>query len=242
MMKKSGEVVAKVLNKIEELAKPGITTKELDQIAEEIIINCGGVPSFKGYKIPGMIPFPASICASLNDEVVHGIPNKKRLIEGDILSVDVGVYLNGYHGDAARTFKIGKVSEVANKLVDVTKESFYAGIKKATVGNRIYDISSEIQDIVEKNSFSIVRDFVGHGIGKNLHEEPQIPHYRTKIKGPRLLEGMVLAIEPMVNEGNYTVKSEGNGWRVITGDGKLSSHYENTVAITDNGPIILTEY
>ncbi len=241
-MKKAGEIVAVVLEKLNAAVKPGVTTLELDRIAEEYIRKSGGIPSFKGYKgFPGAIDYPGSICASVNNEVVHGIPGLKELKDGDIISIDVGVYISGFHGDAARTFPIGTVSEKAEKLINVTRESFYEGIKKAVPGNRIIDISSVIQDYVEKNGFSVVREYVGHGIGKEMHEPPQIPNYRTREKGPRLESGMTLAIEPMVNEGGFNVKLLDNRWTVVTADGSLSAHYENTIAITDKEPLILTK-
>jgi len=243
LMRKAGEVVALAHKKIEEVVAPGITTIELDKIVEEFILKCGAVPSFKGYSnpVPGEEDYPASICASINDEVVHGIPDERELKEGDILSVDIGAYLDGYHGDAARTFKIGKISETAEKLINVTKESFYKGIEQAILGNRIVDISTAIESHVKSNGFSVVKDLVGHGIGKKLHESPQIPNYRTKERGPRIGIGMTLAIEPMVNEGSYEVIFKRKEWTVVTKDGSLSAHYENTIAITENGLIILTQ-
>lgn len=242
LMKKSGEVVAAVLEKLGEEIKPGITTLDLDKIAESVIKSYGAIPSFKGYKgLPGAIDYPASICASVNNEVVHGIPGLKVLKDGDIISIDVGAYLNGYHADAARTFPVGNISPAAEKLIEVTKQSFYEGIKKAVKGNRIVDISSEIQEYVEKHNFSVVREYVGHGIGKQMHEPPQIPNYRTRERGLRLEPGMTLAIEPMVNQGEYFVKLHDNKWTVETADGSLSAHYENTIAVTDAEPVILTK-
>lgn len=236
IMRKAGIIVAETLLKLEEAVKPGITTLELDKIAEEYIVRSGARPSFKGYG-----GFPGSICASVNEEIVHGIPSSKRVLqEGDIISVDCGAYFNGFHGDAARTFPVGKVSKEAQSLIDVTTESFFQGIKHATVGNRIGDISSAVQTYAESFGYSVVRDYVGHGIGKSLHEEPSVPNYGKAGRGPKLAKGMVLAIEPMVNLGVYTADQLSDGWTVVTTDGKLSAHYENTVAILENGPEILT--
>lgn len=234
-MRHAGKVVRDTLAKLEEVIKPGITTAELDRIAEEFIVKCGAKPSFKGYH-----GFPASICASLNNEVVHGFPEEIALQEGDIISIDCGALLNGYQGDAARTFPVGKISSEAEKLIKITKESFFKGFEKAIVGNRITDISHAIQTHVESNGFSVVRDFVGHGIGADLHEDPEVPNFGRPGRGPKLVHGMVLAIEPMVNAGRYNVKIRPNGWTVVTADGSLSAHYENTVAILDNGPELLT--
>lgn len=235
-MREAGKIVANTLLKIEEVIKPGITTAELDIIAEEYITKQGARPSFKGY-----YGFPASICASVNKEVVHGIPSNKIVLqEGDIISIDCGAVLNGYHGDAARTFPVGKVSNKAQQLIDVTKESFFRGIKKAVIGNKLTDISAEIQNYAESFGYSLVRDYVGHGIGRDMHEDPEVPNFGRPGRGPKLCKGMVLAIEPMVNMGNYHVRVEANDWTVVTEDGSLSAHYENTVAILDDGPEILT--
>ena len=242
IMRKAGELVALALDKLSLNIAEGVTTAELDRIAEEFIRSKGAVPSFKGYHgLPGAKDYPASICASINNEVVHGIPDNRKLKNGDIISIDIGIYYQGFHGDAARTFAVGKISEKASLLIEVTKQSFYEGLRFAMNANRIYDISSAIQDYVEKFGFSVVRDYVGHGIGKNMHEEPQIPNFRTKQRGPRLMPGMTLAIEPMVNEGAYNVKLLDNMWTVVTQDGSLSAHYENTIAVTENEPIILTK-
>lgn len=235
LMRIAGRIVAETLEKIQEVIKPGITTKELDRIAEEYITSCGARPSFKGY-----YGFPASICASINSEVVHGIPDNRALREGDIISIDCGACYKGFHGDAARTFPVGNISETAQRLIDVTQKSFFEGVKFAVVGNRIGDIGHAIQTYVEANGFSVVRDYVGHGIGKQMHEEPSVPNYGRAGRGPKLNSGMTLAIEPMVNEGTYNVREESNGWTVVTLDAKLSAHYENTIAILDNGPEILT--
>ncbi|AVQ45065.1 type I methionyl aminopeptidase [Clostridium botulinum] len=235
-MVKAGRVVAEALDTLEKHVKPGISTGELDRIAEEIILGRNAKPSFKGY-----YGFPASICASVNNEVVHGIPNKDRILnEGDIISIDCGAVLNGYQGDAARTFPVGNVSEEAAKLIEVTKNSFFKGIEKAKVGNRLTDISAAIQEYVESYGFSIVRDYVGHGIGKNMHEDPEVPNFGRPGRGPKLSKGMCLAIEPMVNVGDFNVKVEPNKWTVVTVDGSLSAHYENTVAILNDGPKITT--
>ena len=242
LMKKSGEVVAAAHEKLGEIIRPGITTLELDRVVEEHIRKHGGTPSFKGYKgLKGAMDYPASICASVNDEVVHGIPSLRVLKDGDIISIDIGVYLNGYHGDAARTFAVGRVSDKAKRRIEVTKKSFYEGIKRAIIGNRIVDISAAIQKCVESNGYSVVRDYVGHGIGKKMHEPPQIPNFRTRERGTRLEPGMTLAVEPMVNEKGYPVRLLDNKWTVVTEDGSLSAHYENTIAVTEKEPIILTK-
>ena len=235
LMRKSGKVVEETLNFLEDVIKPGITTEEIDKLAEEFITKQGAIPSFKGYN-----GFPASICTSINDEVVHGIPGGRELKEGDIVSVDCGAMLNGFHGDAARTFPVGKISAEAEKLIRITKESFFKGYEKAIIGNRLTDISFAIQKFVEENGFSVVRDYVGHGIGRNMHEDPGVPNFGKPNRGPKLQAGMALAIEPMVNIGSYHVRTLLNGWTVVTTDGSLSAHYENTVAILDKGPEILT--
>jgi methionine aminopeptidase, type I len=243
-MKKAGEILFETLQLIKKNTVPGVTTKELDRIAEEYIAKNHAIPSFKGYDVgvPGVEPFPASICASINEEVVHGIPSLKPLKDGDIISIDVGVYLNGYHADAARTFAVGKVTDEAQRLIDETRQSFFEGLKKMVVGNHIKDISEAIQNHAESKGFSVVRDFVGHGIGRDLHEMPEIPNYITKRRGPRLENGMTIAVEPMINAGGYSVTVTENKWTVVTTDRSLSAHYENTVAITDNGPVILTRF
>ncbi|AEV70321.1 type I methionyl aminopeptidase [Acetivibrio clariflavus] len=242
LMRRAGEVVALAHKKVEEAIMPGVTTAELDRIAEEVIRKHGAIPSFKGYKCPypDGIDYPSSICASINNEVVHGIPGLRELKDGDIISIDIGAYLNGFHGDAARTFAVGKISPEAQRLIEATKQSFFEGIKNAVEGNRIIDISSAIESYVVSFGYSVVRDYVGHGIGREMHEEPPIPNYRSRERGPRLQRGMTLAVEPMVNEGTYKVKLLPNKWTVVTADGKLSAHYENTIAITENEPIILT--
>lgn len=235
LMRRAGEITALALEEIEKHVKPGITTIELDKIAEELILSHDATPAFKGYR-----GFPASICASINEEVVHGIPGLRRLQDGDIISIDIGAVFQGYYGDAARTFPVGQVSDDALKLIEVTKQSFFEGIAFAQQGYRLSDISHAIQSYVEGHNYSVVRDYVGHGIGQNMHEDPQIPNFGPPGKGPRLRAGMTLAIEPMVNLGGFEVYTLKNNWTVVTKDGSLSAHYENTVAITDGEPEILT--
>lgn len=235
-MRHAGKIVGETLAILEEAVKPGVTTAELDKIAEDYMTKKNAKPSFKGY-----YGFPASICTSLNSEVVHGIPSEKIVLqEGDIISVDCGAILDGYQGDAARTFTVGSVSKEAESLIKVTKESFFKGVEKAIVGNRLTDISAAIQKYAESFNYSVVRDYVGHGIGKDMHEDPEVPNFGRPGHGPKLQHGMVLAIEPMINFGQFNVKVRPNGWTVVTVDGSLSAHYENTVAILDNGPEILT--
>ncbi len=234
-MRLAGRITGQALNLLEKEIRPGITTAELDKIAEEFIRSQGAVPSFKG-----LYGYKASICASVNNEIIHGIPGKRVLKEGDIISIDTGAYINGFHGDAARTFAVGEISETAKKLIDVTRESFFRGIEFAKSGNHLCEISAAIQDYVEANGFSVVRDYVGHGIGREMHEEPNVPNYRFGKSGPKLIKGMTLAIEPMVNVGSYRVKQLGDGWTVVTKDGSLAAHYENTVLITDGEPELLT--
>jgi len=215
--------------------KPGITTKELDQIVEDFLKSQNAIPTFKGYN-----GFPYSICASVNEEVVHGMPGDRKLKEGDIISVDIGATFEGYVGDSAKTFFVGEVDDEKRRLVEVTRQSFYEGIKFAKESCRLSDISHAIQEYVENAGFSVVRDYVGHGVGKNMHESPQIPNFGKPGKGPRLQQGMVLAIEPMINAGTYNVKVLDNDWTVVTLDGKPSAHYEHTIAITDGEPELLT--
>lgn len=235
-MRKAGKLTGETLLMLEEKVKPGITTEDLDKLAEDYIRKHGGIPSFKGYG-----GFPASICTSVNEEVIHGIPSKKRhLQEGDIISIDCGAIVNGWQGDAARTFPVGKVSEEAQKLISVTKESFFKGAEKAVVGNRLTDISNAVQTYAESFGYSLVRDYVGHGIGQEMHEDPEVPNYGRPGRGPKLVNGMVLAVEPMVNIGKYQVVTQDNGWTVVTEDGSLAAHYENTIAILDGGSEILT--
>lgn len=235
LMRIAGKIVGETLELLREVIRPGITTLELDTIAEAYIRKSGGIPSFKGYN-----GFPASICSSVNEQVVHGMPGPIVLKDGDIIGIDIGAIYDGYHGDAARSYGIGQIDDERKKLLRVTEESFFKGIEYALSGNRLSDISHAIQKHVEANGFSIVRDFVGHGIGTNMHEEPQIPNYGLPHKGPRLVAGMALAIEPMVNQGKYAVKVLKDGWTVVTADGKPSAHYENTIVITNGEPEILT--
>lgn len=235
LMRKAGRIVAETLLLVGEKVKPGITTAELDSIAEEFITKHGAKPSFKG-----LYGFPASLCISVNEQVVHGIPGGYVLKEGDIVSVDCGAEIDGFHGDAARTFAVGTISDEAKKLIQVTEESFFRGIEFARVGNNLTDISHEIQSYVEASGFSVVRDFVGHGIGKNVHEDPEVPNFGRPGRGPKLVAGMTLAIEPMVNIGTYRVTTLGDDWTVISADKSLSAHYENTVVILPDGPEILT--
>jgi len=234
-MRESCRIVYNTLALLEKMIKPGITTRELDRAAERFIGSQGGKPSFKGYR-----DFPASICASVNEEVIHGIPGGKRLRDGDIISIDIGVYKNGFHGDACRTFEVGNVTDETKRLIAITKQCFFEGVKFAKAGRRLHEISNAIADFAEKNGYSIVREFVGHGVGRLLHEDPQIPHYRQTSKGPRLYKGMTLAIEPMVNVGSFEVEILADGQTVVTKDRKLSCHYENTVLITDGEPELLT--
>jgi len=234
-LKRSNAMVAEVFEKLRGMIVQGVTTQELDRVAEEYILLKGARPAFKGYR-----GFPATLCISVNDEVVHGIPGQRRLEEGDIVSLDVGVNYIGYFGDAAITLPVGEVDPEAKRLLEVTERALYIGIEKARAGNRLFDISYAIQSWVESHGFSVVRDFVGHGIGRELHEEPQIPNFGTPHQGPRLEKGMVFALEPMVNEGTHEVRVLSDGWTVVTADGKRSAHFEHTIAITDDGAEILS--
>ena len=236
LMRISGKVTAFILRELESFIRPGISTADIDKFVENTIRSNGMIPTFKGYG-----GFPASACVSINEEVVHGIPDKRRILkEGDIVSVDVGSTYKGYVSDAARTYPVGTVSDIAKKLMDTTRESFFAGLEYCKVGNRLSDISHAIQVRAESDGFSVIRDFVGHGVGQNMHEDPQIPNYGKSGRGPRLAKGMVFAIEPMICEGTYDVETLSNDWTVVTLDGKLSAHYENTVVITDGEPQLLT--
>ena len=218
-----------------EMVRPGVSTKAIDQAVHDYIVAQGAKPSFLGYN-----GFPASACISVNSTVIHGIPGGYTLKEGDIVSIDVGAYYKGFHGDCAATFACGAISAEAQRLIDVTKQSFFEGIRFAKKGNRVQDISRAVQAHVESNGFSVVRSFVGHGVGRQLHEEPEVPNFVSSFRGPRLLPGMTIAVEPMVNAGSYDVKVLKDGWTTVTSDGKLSAHYENTVLITDGEPEILT--
>lgn len=235
MLRCSGQILGRVMRRLEQLIKVGISTAEIDRLAESLIIGENSRPAFKGYK-----GFPASICISINEEIVHGIPGDRLISEGDIVSLDLGVNYQGYFSDAALTIAVGIVSSSKKKLIDVTRKALSEGIRQAKAGNRLSDISHSVQEYVEKNGFSVVRNFVGHGIGLSLHEEPEIPNFGRPHEGPKLLPGMVLAIEPMVNSGTWESKVLENGWTAVTKDGMASAHFEHTVAITEKGPEILT--
>jgi methionyl aminopeptidase len=235
-MRAAGRLVGEVLTELTARVAPGVTTSTLDEIAEELIRRAGAIPAFKGYH-----GYPATICASINEEVIHGIPSGRRILnEGDVISIDVGASLDGYYGDSAVTLPVGAVSEQAATLLRVTEESLYKAIERVRVGGRISDLGHAVQHHVEAYGFSVVREFVGHGIGQRMHEEPQVPNYGEPGRGPRLTEGMVLAIEPMVNAGKPAVKVLADGWTAVTRDGSLSAHFEHTVAVTADGPWVLT--
>jgi len=236
IMRQAGRIVALTHEELKKHIRPGITTKELDVIAEQFILKQGAIPSFKGYN-----GFRGSICASVNDELVHGIPGDRVLKNGDIISIDIGAKYNGYHGDSAWTYPVGEIEEETKRLLEVTEHSLFLGLKEAKPGERLSNISHAIQTYVEANGFSIVREYVGHGVGQDLHEDPQIPHYGPPNKGPRLKPGMVLAIEPMVNAGSQYVKTLADDWTVVTVDGRMCAHFEHTIAITETGYEILTK-
>jgi len=237
LMKKAGQITAEALLCARDAVRPGISTKEIDKKIHDFIVKSGAVPSFLGYG-----GFPGSACISVNDEVIHGIPSEKKILrEGDIVKIDVGARYRGYNGDSARTYPVGKVSEEALKLISVTERSFWEAMKAAKAGNRVGDIGFAVENFVISNGFSVVRDYVGHGVGKDLHEEPEVPNFGRAGRGARLYSGMTLAIEPMVNVGGYGIKVLADGWTVKTLDGSLSAHYENSIAITESDPIILTE-
>ena len=235
LMRRSGKITAAARALAGEMVKPGVTTQEINDAVERFIRQQGAVPSFLHYN-----GYPASACISVNDEIIHGIPGKRVLQEGDIVSVDVGAYIGGFHGDCAATFPCGRVSPEAQRLIDVTRQSFFEGIRFAREGQRLQDVSAAVQSYVEQNGFSVVREYVGHGVGAKMHESPEIPNYGRPGHGPRLLRGMTLAIEPMVNAGSAAITQLSDGWTVKTADGKWAAHYENTILITDGEPEILT--
>ncbi len=239
LMRIAGRIVAEVHELMQKHIAPGITTEELDAIAEDHILSRNAKPAFKGYRV-GNNTFPASICASIDDVVVHGIPSKRKLIEGEIISIDVGTYIDGYYGDGAKTFAVGKIDETKKRLMDVTKASLEAGIEMARVGNHLGDIGAAVQKYAESNGFSVVRDMVGHGIGRRMHEDPQVYNFGNAGTGIELKEGLVIAIEPMINVGDYKISFKPDGWTTVTSDGLPSAHFEHTVALTANGPDILT--
>lgn len=234
-MREAGRITAVALRVVASAVRPGVTTAELDRVAEEAIRAAGARPAFKGYH-----GFPATLCTSVNDQVVHGIPAARVLREGEILSVDCGAVVDGYFGDSAMTFAVGEVSEEARRLIDITRESLAAGIARCVPGMRLYDISAAVQTVAERAGFSVVREYVGHGIGRAMHEDPQVPNYGKAGTGVTLKAGMVLAIEPMINAGRADVRSLDDGWTVVTADGSMSAHFEHTVAITEDGPRVLT--
>ena len=228
-------MVAQILEELKKIIRPGVTTLELDRYCEELTLQKGGKPAFKGYR-----GYPFSLCTSVNEEVVHGMPSERKLREGDIVSLDFGIYHQGLYGDAAVTVPVGEVSDEAGRLMQVTEEALYKAIEQARAGNRLGDVSAAIQNHAEAAGYSVVRDLVGHGIGRSLHEDPQVPNYGREGRGIELRPGIVLAIEPMVNAGTYAVKVLQDGWTVVTADGKLSAHFEHSVAIMENGPFILS--
>jgi methionyl aminopeptidase len=234
-IRKASQIVARTLNLLAANVQPGITTRELDQIAESEIRKAGAVPAFKGYR-----GFPATLCVSVNEEVVHGIPSDRKLKEGDIVGLDLGCIWDGFYGDAAKTVPVGEITEEAKRLLETTEKSLLIGIDQARVGNRIGDIGYAVQTLAESSGYTVVRDFVGHGIGRNLHEDPQVPNYGNRGQGPRIKAGMVLAIEPMVCQGRADVEVLADNWTAVTRDGSLAAHFEHSIAITDNGPEILS--
>jgi methionyl aminopeptidase len=237
LMRRAGRITAEALQVARDCIRPGVSTNEVDDKIRIFIEKCGATPSFLG-----LYGFPGSACISINNQVIHGIPSRNVIIQdGDIVKVDVGARYRGYNGDSARTFPVGKVSDEALRLIEVTKNSFYEAMKVLKAGVRLGDVGYAVESFVISNGFTVVRDYVGHGVGKDLHEEPEIPNYGTQGRGPRLYADMTVAIEPMVNQGTHEVKVKKDGWTVLTRDGKLSAHYENTVAITDSEPILLTE-
>lgn len=239
-MRQAGRVVAEVLERMREWVRPGVTTLELDELTEALIVGRGGIPSFKGYPPGSTHPFRWSICASVNEELVHGIPGQRHLLDGDILSIDVGVILDGFHGDAAVTLPVGEIAAEAQKLLDVTESALYAGIGAAKVGHRTGDISAAIQSHVEEHEFSVVREYTGHGIGRRMHEDPQVPNHGVAGTGPMLRPGMTVALEPMVLAGDYSVEVADDHWTVRSCDRNLTAHFEHTICITNGEPQILT--
>jgi methionyl aminopeptidase len=240
IMKRANLIVAEVLQELKRRVAPGVTTLDLDAIAEEMTLKKGAIPAFKGYNVAGRI-YPRCLCASVNEEIVHGIPSNRVLREGDIIGLDYGVIYEGFYGDSAITVGVGKVSEEAQRLMDVTEQSLYKGVEQLRDGKRLGDLGSVVQKIAEDAGFSVVRAFVGHGIGKTLHEEPPVPNYGEPDRGLRLKEGMVLAIEPMVNAGSHEVEIKEDGWTAVTKDSSLAAHFEHSVAITKTGPVILSQ-
>lgn len=235
IMREAGRLVARTQAVVAEAIRPGVTTAALDALAEDYIRSNGGIPAFKGYN-----GFPATICVAINEQVVHGIPGERALKEGDIVGIDIGVVLNGFYGDMARTYPVGKISPEAARLLKVTEGALARGIEAAVVGNRLSDIGHAIQTFAESHGFSVVRDFVGHGVGQQMHEAPQVPNFGRPGRGPRLKPGMTLALEPMINMGGFEVVVLPDNWTVVTQDGSLSAHFEDTVAVTEKGPLILT--
>jgi methionyl aminopeptidase len=235
-MRDAGRIVAGALEEVKKATRPDVTTQELDKVAEEYIKGAGAIPAFKGYH-----GFPGNICTSVNEQVVHGIPGLRRLKSGDNVSIDIGAVINGYYGDAAITVPVGEVDAEVAKLIEVTEASLNKGLEQAVAGNKLSDISHAVQVEAEAHGYGVVRDYVGHGIGRNMHEDPQIPNYGPPGRGPRLKPGMTLAIEPMINLGTYGVRTLDDGWTVVTTDGKRSAHFEHTVVVTENGPEILTK-
>ncbi|MRR11854.1 type I methionyl aminopeptidase [bacterium] len=235
IMREAGRITARALRVVASAVRPGVTTSELDALAEQTIRDAGAAPAFKGYH-----GFPATLCTSVNEQVVHGIPASRALREGEILSVDCGAIVDGYYGDSAMTFPVGEVSDEAKRLMDATRASLEAGIARCVPGMRLYDVSAAVQGVAERAGFSVVREYVGHGIGRSMHEDPQVPNYGKAGTGPTLKPGMVFAIEPMINAGRADVRSLDDGWTVVTADGSLSAHFEHTVAITESGPRVLT--
>ena len=237
LMKEAGRITGEAILKARDMIRPGVSTWEVDRVIHDYIVKCGAKPSFLGYA-----GFPGSACVSVNSEVIHGIPSRKRILEeGDLVKVDVGALYRGYHGDSAKTFAVGRVTPEAERLIERTRECFYRGVAKAVAGNRIGDVGHAVQTCAEEAGFSVVREYVGHGVGSQLHEEPNVPNYGTEGRGRRLYAGMTIAIEPMVNAGGAGVRVLPDGWTVVTSDGRLSAHYEHTVAITDDGPVLLTD-